>query len=120
MYHTTAWPAVRPIKARMTIFRFFHLPNASVSGAFEVLPSAFILANAGDSFMAKRIHTEIPSRMTETRKGMRQPHASKSFSPVARRVPRMTISDRKKPRVAVVCIHAVNEPRLPSGACSAT
>ena len=30
MYQTTAWPAVRPTSARITIFRFFHWPNLKI------------------------------------------------------------------------------------------
>ncbi len=104
----------------MTIFAFFHCRKASDSGRFEVLPSAFILANAGDSFIDIRIQTEMPSSRTESRKGMRQPQARNSSSPTAVRVPRMTSSDRNRPMVAVVWIQAVKAPRLPSGACSAT
>src|SRR3978361_2322092 len=99
----------------MTIFRLRHWPKASLSGAFEVLPSAFILAKAGDSFIDRRIHTEMPSSSTDTRKGTRQPQAENASSPVAKRVPRITSSDRKKPSVAVVWIHAVKAPRLPCG-----
>ena len=73
----------------------------------EVLPSAFIFWKAGDSFMLSRIHTEMPSSMMDTMKGTRQPHSPNSFSPSAVRVPRMTISDRNRPSVAVVWIHEV-------------
>ena len=61
--------------------RFFHWPNDSVSGAFEVLPSSFIFLKAGDSFRLSRIHTETPSRRIETRNGMRQPQSVKAASP---------------------------------------
>src|SRR4051812_10069471 len=111
---------VRPTSARITIFAFFALRKDSVNGALEVLPSAFILANAGDSFIDRRIQTETASSSTETRNGMRQPQPAKSASLSDVLTPRMTIRDRKKPSVAVVWIHAVKEPRLPCGACSAT
>src|SRR4051812_37949898 len=104
----------------MTILAFFGFRNDSVSGAFDVLPSAFILAKAGDSCIDIRIHTDTPSSSTDTRNGTRQPHAANSSSPTAVRVPRMTISDMNRPSVAVVWIHDVKLPRLPSGACSAT
>ena len=51
---------------------------------------------------------------------MRQPQSAKAASPISVRVPRITISDRNRPSVAVVWIHEVNAPRLPCGACSAT
>ena len=120
MYQTTAWPAVRPISARITIFRFFHWPNDSVSGAFEVLPSSFIFLKAGDSFIDRRIHTRMASRKIDTRNGTRQPQSANAASPIQVRVPRITISDRNRPSVAVVWIHDVYAPRLPCGACSAT
>ena len=107
MYQTTAWPAVRPISARITIFRFFHWPKDSVSGALEVLPSSFIFLKAGDSFIDRRIHTLTASRAIETMNGIRQPQSAKAASPMAVRVPRMTISDRNRPSVAVVWIHEV-------------
>ena len=120
MYQTTAWPATRPNSASSTIFRFFHSPNDSVSGAFEVLPSDFIFWKAGDSFIDRRIQTEIASSAIEIRNGMRQPQAWNASSPSTLRVTRMTISDRNRPSVAVVWIHDVYAPRLPCGACSAT
>ena len=91
----------------MTIFRFFHWPKDSDSGALEVLPSAFILANAGDSFMDSRIYTDTPSSRMETTKGMRQPQSPKASSPMMVRVPKITSKERNRPAVAVVCIHAV-------------
>ena len=60
---------------------FFHWPKDSGSGAFEVLPSDFIFWKAGDSFIDRRIQTEMPSSKIDTRNGTRQPHSSKSFSP---------------------------------------
>ena len=104
VYQTTAWPAVRPTSARITIFRFFHWPKDSVSGALEVLPSAFIFWKAGDSFSDSRIHTETASSTIETRNGMRQPQSLKASSPMPSRTPRITSSDRNRPSVAVVWI----------------
>src|SRR5450755_3878304 len=104
----------------MTILRFFHWANDSVSGAFEILPSSFIFLNAGDSFIDRRIQTLTASRKTDTRKGMRQPQSANAASPIQVRVPRMTSSERKRPSVAVVWIHDVKAPRLPAGECSAT
>ncbi|MCY1299119.1 hypothetical protein D9M70_486350 [compost metagenome] len=119
MYQTTAWPAVRPSRARITIFRLRHCANDSVSGALEVLPSAFMRWNAGDSFIDSRMYTDIPSSRIDSRKGMRQPQVSNA-GPVSSRHSRITISDRNRPSVAVVWIHEVYAPRLPCGACSAT
>ncbi|MCY1549974.1 hypothetical protein D9M68_861860 [compost metagenome] len=107
MYQTTAWPAVRPSKARITTFRFFHWPKDSVIGALEPLPSSFMRLKVGDSLSCRRIHTEMPSRTTEIRNGMRQPQALKSSSPMNVRMPRMTSSDRNRPSVAVVWIQDV-------------
>ena len=45
---------------------FRQLPKASVNGARDVPPSAFILAKAGDSASCSRIHSETASRTTET------------------------------------------------------
>jgi hypothetical protein len=71
------------------------------------LPSAFIFAKAGDSFIDMRIHTEMASSSTETRKGIRQPQASNSFVSIAARTPVITSSDRNSPSVAVVWIQDV-------------
>ena len=70
--------------------------------------------------MESRIHTEIPSKIIETKNGMRQPQSPKATSPISNLVDKITNSDRNNPKVAVVCIHAVNCPRWLSGACSAT
>ena len=86
----------------MTILALLQLAKASVSGAFELLPSSFIFWNIGNSFRRSRIQTETPSRTTDTRNGMRQPQAAKSASPIAVRVNRITSSDRNRPSVAVV------------------
>ncbi|MNG20075.1 hypothetical protein D3C84_1042990 [compost metagenome] len=86
---------------------FSQRPNASVSGALEVLPSDFIFMKAGLSFRVRRIHTEMPSSTMDSRKGMRQPQAANSSSPSQVRVPRMISSERNRPSVAVVWIHEV-------------
>ena len=83
------------------------LAKASVSGAFELLPSSFIFWKTGDSFRRSRIQTEIASRTIDTRNGMRQPQAAKSASPIAVRVNRITSSDRNRPSVAVVWMNEV-------------
>ena len=57
--------------------------NDSVSGAFDALPSAFISWNSGDSLSLSRIHTDTASSTSETRNGMRQPHASNRSVPSA-------------------------------------
>jgi hypothetical protein len=102
VYQTTAWPAVRPNRASSTIFRLPQRAKDSVSGAFEPLPSAFICWNSGVSLSLSRIQTETASRMTETRNGMRQPQSAKASSPIQVRTPRMTRSERNRPKVAVV------------------
>src|ERR1700721_4003528 len=96
-----------PISARMTILALLQVANASVNGAFEDLPSSFICWNIGDSFKRSRIQTDTPNRMTETKKGMRQPQTAKSASPIAVRVNRITSNDRNRPSVAVVWMNEV-------------
>ena len=98
---------VRPSSARSAIFALDHLPKASLSGAFECVPSSFILRKAGDSLSCRRIQSDTPSSTTETKNGTRQPQAAKLASPTAVRVKRMTSSDRNRPSVAVVWIHDV-------------
>ena len=102
----------------IAIFRFFYWPNDSVSGGFEILPSFFILKKAGDLFIVSLIHADMPGKMIKSTNGIRQPQSANAASPIAVRTPRMTISDRNKPR-AVVWIHDLNRPRLPCGAYSA-
>ncbi len=75
MYQTTPWPITPPNSASSTILALLQLAKASVSGAFEPLPSSFIFWKIGDSFRRSRIQTEMPSSSTETRNGMRQPQA---------------------------------------------
>ena len=86
----------------ITIFRLGQRPNASESGAFEVVPWLFILTNTGLSASCMRIHSETPSSTTETKNGMRQPQALKASSPILVRVPMTTSSAANNPRVAVV------------------
>ena len=71
------------------------------------MPSSFILRNAGDSFIDRRIQTLIASSRIETMNGMRQPQAAKASSPISVRVPRMTSRLMNRPIVAVVWIHDV-------------
>jgi hypothetical protein len=61
----------------------------------------------GDSDSWSRIHTEMPRSAMERRKGMRQPHSSNLAVPIRMRVPRITSSERKRPRVAVVWMNEV-------------
>ena len=69
---------------------FFHWPNASVSGALEWVPSAFIFRKAGLSESCNRIHTEIASSRIETMNGTRQPQARKSSALSSDCVTRLT------------------------------
>ena len=71
------------------------------------MPSAFIFWKAGDSLSCRRIQIEKPRRMIESRNGMRQPQAAKSSGVMLRRSVRITISERKRPTVAVVWIQEV-------------
>ena len=91
----------------ITILALLQLAKASVSGAFELLPSSFIFWNTGNSLSRNRIQTEMPSSSTETRNGMRQPHFANSGSPSAVRVNRITSNDRNRPSVAVVWMNEV-------------
>ena len=109
-----------PNRAIKTILRLIQRPNASWSGAFDVVPRFFMLTNTGLSASCIRIHREMPSNRRDTRNGMRQPQALKASSPTYVRVPMTTRSAANRPRVAVVCIQLVKKPRLPAGACSAT
>ena len=49
---------VPPSSARMTILALLQLAKASVSGAFELLPSSFIFWKIGNSLRRSRIQTE--------------------------------------------------------------
>ena len=51
--------------------------------------------------MDKRIYTDTPNNKMDTKNGTRQPQTSKS-APVSSRVTRITIRDKKSPKVAVV------------------
>ena len=88
-------------KLMSTILRFDQRPNASDSGAFEVVPWLFIFTNTGLSASCIRMYTDMASNRIDTRKGMRQPQMSKS-APMSERHNRMTSRLRNKPSVAVV------------------
>ena len=108
MYQTTPWPAVRPSSASSTILPLLQRPNDSASGAFEVLPSSFMRLNAGVSLRLRRIQTDTISSSNDSRNGIRHPQPLlKVSSPRKDLVAMMTISDRKRPSVAVVWIHEV-------------
>ncbi len=57
----------------MAILALAHWPKASVSGRLEPLPSSFMRWKTGDSLSFSRIQIEPPSRIAESRNGMRQP-----------------------------------------------
>ncbi|MNG38297.1 hypothetical protein D3C84_1259450 [compost metagenome] len=73
----------------------------------QALPSAFIFTNTGDSLSCRRMYTETISSRIDSRKGIRQPQASKASVPSTVRQARITSSERNRPRVAVVWIHEV-------------
>ena len=99
-----------PNSARMAHLALLHWPNASLSGAFDWVPSSFIFTKAGLSESCIRIQTEMPRSRTDTRKGMRQP-AIMTVEPASPRksagvmddwTNKITISDMNRPMVAVV------------------
>jgi hypothetical protein len=63
--------------------------------------------NTGLSSSFMRIQSETASSTSETRNGMRQPHALNASSPMPVRTPMTTRSAAKRPSVAVVCIQLV-------------
>ncbi len=97
----------------------WRLPKASFSGAFDSLPCALISRNAGDSCSCRRMYTEIPSSTIETRKGTRQPY---SLNAIPQRQPAHEDHEQREeqPQRRGRLDPARVEPRLPSGACSAT
>ena len=91
-----------PNRQISTIFKLDQRPNASASGDLEVVPSRFMLVNTGLSPSCMRIHSDTISSSSESRNGMRQPHALKASSPIAVRVPITMSSETNNPSVAVV------------------
>ena len=83
------------------------MPNASVSGALEVFPSAFIFWNTGLSLICRRIHIDTASSTIEIRNGTRHPQLAKASSPTAKRVPITISSAANSPKVAVVWMKLV-------------
>src|ERR1700735_496058 len=98
----TPWPAVAPKSEIKTIFRFDHLVKASLSGCVEAIPALFSFAKIGDSFIFSRTYREISTRKMEIRNGMRQPYAVKSSFDIEFWVTRITMSETKRPSVAVI------------------
>src|SRR3954471_11906502 len=78
-YPTGPRPIINPNNASRTSFRFALLPKDSFSGLADVFPSAFALANNGDSFIFFLIHTEIITIKADAKKGIRQPQSSHAF-----------------------------------------
>ena len=70
-----------PSKLISTTFKFAQRPNASLKGAFEVVPRLFIFKNTGLSANCSRIHRETASKMADTKNGIRQPHSLNASSP---------------------------------------
>ena len=89
-----------PKKAVNTRFKFFLLPNASLSGAVARSPSSRIRQNSGLSASLARIHTEIASSTAEARNGMRQPQVANASSPTEVRVATITSSAASSPNDA--------------------
>ena len=94
-------PIVRPRSAINATRPLRQLPKASDSGAFDPVPSAFILTNAGDSLSCSRIQRDTASKSTERRNGMRQLQSAKAASPVVERVIRMTSRDTWRRRIVL-------------------
>ena len=86
----------------------------------DSVPSALMAAKAGLSLSLSRIQIEMPSRMAETRKGMRQPMALNASSPMTLRVVQITARAPKRPKAAEVCTQLVFQPRRRGDECSAT
>ena len=116
----TPTPIVIPNKASNTSFKFARFPKDSLKGLEEVLPSAFALANNGDSRIFFRIHMEIPSITTDAKNGIRHPQDSQAEALITIFVTMITPIDTANPRAAVICIQEVQKPLLVCGACSAT
>src|SRR5262245_52651377 len=88
-------------------FTFDQLENASASGAREVVAYSFMRWKIGLSFKRRRIQSEMASKNTDTRNGMRQPQAVNSSADIERRAARITIRDRSRPLVAMALIQLV-------------
>jgi hypothetical protein len=73
VYHTTTCPITAPNSAINTIFKLLQRPKASASGAFEVVPTRFMLKNTGLSSSLMRIQSETINSNSETKNGIRQP-----------------------------------------------
>jgi hypothetical protein len=81
--------------------------KASVSGAFDVVPSSFIFWNTGLSSSCIRIHSDTARSTIEIRNGTRQPQSLNASSPSQVRVPITTSSAANSPSVAVVWMKLV-------------
>src|ERR1035438_2569462 len=103
----TPWPAVAPNREISTRLRLGHLVKASFSGCAEVIPAVLICVKIGDSFILKRTYREMLTRMSEARKGMRHPQLEKSSLDMDCWVSRMTMSETKRPSVAVIWMKLV-------------
>ena len=107
MYHTTPCPAAAPNSASSTYFRFTGFAKLSFSGLTDVRPLSLSFVNSGDSFILRRMYSDTPSRMNESRNGMRQPYSRNASSPSHTRVAPITPMLKKNPSVAVVWMKLV-------------
>src|SRR3954471_3798273 len=100
---------VSPSSASTAHLALLHWPNASLRGARECVPSAFMRRKAGLSANCMRIHTEMPKRKIDSRNGMRQPEIvwvevlapEKSAGLIIDCVNRIISNDRNSARVVV-------------------
>src|SRR5687768_1846750 len=108
---------VAPKRAKRTILRLALRAKLSLRGFADVFPSVLSRENMGDSFIFRRMMMETTTNRMDTKKGIRHPHALNLAMEVAGslssicRVPRIMPSDRRRPKVAVVWIHDVKNPR---------
>src|ERR1700690_1809153 len=103
----TPWPAVAPKREINTRLRFGHLVKASLRGCAEVMPAVLSSAKMGDSFIFRRTYSETLTRTSEARNGIRQPQLEKSSLLMDCCVSKMTMSDTKRPSVAVIWMKLV-------------
>ena len=84
------------------------LAKASVSGAFELLPSSFIFWKTGDSLRRSRIQTETAEQHDRHQeRNAPAPGGEVGLADARVRVNRITSSDRNRPSVAVVWMNEV-------------
>ena len=99
VYQITVSPAAIPSRTTRIIFTRCQVLKLSRSGLRAVVPASFIAWKTGLSFSFRRTQSEMPSRITDIRNGIRQAQPDQASGLTILRVERTTITLSRKPPI---------------------